>query len=297
MTINFRNYRNDTRFGNDYHKVCDFLIRINRDKVITPNFLWARWTWMISRPVEDEDLRNMIGIWEDNGMIVALATYELSFGEIHICIDDKYRFLIPEVLSYAEKHLSKDNTLRISIANNDRDIQRLILNNGYYPTQERQNVSILDIKDSMKYSLPEGFKIISMEDEWDFYQYNRVMWRGFNHDGEPEQKDDDIEWRKTMLSSPHLDPKLVLSIIGPDSNFVSHCGLWYMPDSHYAYVEPVATDPDYRKMGLGKACVFEAAIRAGELGARAAYVCSSQQFYYNIGFYPAFTETWWEKIL
>jgi predicted N-acetyltransferase YhbS len=58
-----------------------------------------------------------------------------------------------------------------------------------------------------------------------------------------------------------------------------------------AYVEPVATDPDYRKMGLAKAAIYEAVLRAAKLGAKEAYVISSQQFYYNIGFRPNSTET------
>jgi predicted N-acetyltransferase YhbS len=47
-------------------------------------------------------------------------------------------------------------------------------------------------------------------------------------------------------------------------------------------------------MGLGKAAVFEAILRAKKLGACEAYVGSSQQFYYSIGFRPFATETWWE---
>ncbi len=280
MSICFRNYQNDTRFGSDYYKICNFLVRINKKKVITPNFLWARWVWMISRPVDNENQRNTIGIWEDNGIIVALATYELCFGEVYICVDLEYRFLIHEILSYAEQYLL---------------IQRLAQEDGYYPSQARQLVSVLDINDTIRYSLSEGFKITSMADGWDFYQYNRVMWKGFDHDGEPTQDEDDIEWRKTMLSSPHLVPELVISVIAPNGHYISHCGLWHMPDSDYAYVEPVATDPSYRKMGLGKASVLEAVKRAGEFGAKEVYVCSSQQFYYNIGFYPVATETWWEK--
>lgn len=51
----------------------------------------------------------------------------------------------------------------------------------------------------------------------------------------------------------------------------------------------------YRMMGLGKAAVLEGVIRCGKDGAKQAYVGSSQQFYYNIGFYPVSTETLWCK--
>ena len=57
----------------------------------------------------------------------------------------------------------------------------------------------------------------------------------------------------------------------------------------------MATVPEYRKMGLGKAAVLEGIKRCGELGAKQAVVATSQQFYCNIGFYPIHTDTWWEQ--
>lgn len=294
MTIQFRNYKNDARFGEDYHRVCDFLNRINKEQVTTPNFLWARWVWMISRPVDNEDLKNKIGIWEDEGKIVALATFELRFGEVFVCVDRDYSFLKKDILSYIKNNLSCEDKLKIMIPDSDRNYQRLARDNSFRPTQSKQNIAVLEITDELKYELPEGFTIVSMADDWDYCQYNRVMWRGFNHDGEPDQSEEDIQWRKTMLSSPHLIPEITVSVVAPNGNYAAHCGLWYKPGDTYAYVEPVATDPAYRKMGLAKAAVYEAVLRAKKMGAKEAYVISSQQFYYNIGFMPCGTETWWE---
>lgn len=294
MNVKFRNYKNNSRFGEDYYKITDFLMRINKEEVTTPNFLWGRWVWMISRPVDDEELKNRIGIWEDEGKIVALATHELALGEAYVCVDREYNFLKEEIISYAKEKLSKDGSLNIIIPDGDRYFQRLALNSGFRPTQHRQNVAVIDIDDELKYELPAGFQVVSMADNWDFCKYNRVMWRGFNHEGEPSQEEEDIDWRKTMLSSPHLIPEITVAVVAPDGNYVSHCGLWYAPGEDYAYVEPVATDPEYRKRGLGKAAIYEALFRAKNLGAKEAFVVSSQQFYYNIGFKPIATETWWE---
>lgn len=162
------------------------------------------------------------------------------------------------------------------------------------PTNDKQYVAKLDLTNDLSYSLPDGFHLVSMADNWDFFQYNRIMWRGFNHEGEPDQTDEDIEWRKTMLSSPHLSPEITVAVVAPDGNYVAHCGLWHSFGDAYAYVEPVATDPNYRKMGLAKAAIYEAVSRAKKSGAKEAYVVSSQQFYYNIGFEPYATETWWK---
>src|SRR5690242_18952830 len=125
MNIKFRNYENDTRFGQDYYKVCDFLVRIDKGKMVTPNFQWGRWVWMISRPVDNENQKNRIGIWEDDGEIVALATFELNFREAFICIDCSYNFLFRDILIYAKKSLSIDGNVKVIISDSNREFQSI----------------------------------------------------------------------------------------------------------------------------------------------------------------------------
>lgn len=96
---------------------------------------------------------------------------------------------------------------------------------------------------------------------------------------------------RKRFGAPHLNMNLRLLVVAPNGDYASHCGMWYIPGSDYAYVEPVFTLPEYRKMGLGKAAVLEGVKRCGKLGAKQAYVISSQQFYYSIGFYPIQNET------
>lgn len=295
MSIRFKNYNNDTRFGSDYHRICYFLHSINSCKMTRSNFQWGRWAWMISRPVDNEEQREKIGIWEDGPNIVGIATFEIDFGEVFIILADGYRYLIDEVRSYAEEHLSKDNKIQICIPDFDRDFKEYFLKSGYTALENKEHTAVINIRKDLGPVIPEGFQLISMADTWDFYKYNRVMWRGFDHKGEPPAENDDINFRKTMLGSPHLHWELALSIMSPDGLYASHCGIWHLPHTYYAYIEPVVTDPDFRGRGLGKAVVYEALRRAGRRGAIKGYVCSDQQFYYNLGFYPDITETWWIK--
>jgi len=81
----------------------------------------------------------------------------------------------------------------------------------------------------------------------------------------------------------------------PDGNFASFCGMWYDSTHRFAYVEPVATDPDYRRMGLGKAAVLEGIRRCKQLGATVAYVGSGQPFYEAMGFQKMFAAFMWVK--
>jgi predicted N-acetyltransferase YhbS len=69
--------------------------------------------------------------------------------------------------------------------------------------------------------------------------------------------------------------------------------MFYEATGRFAYVEPVAVDPTYRRLGLGKAAVLEGIRRCSTLGATVAYVGSDQQFYRSIGFREAYNTGCW----
>jgi predicted N-acetyltransferase YhbS len=100
-----------------------------------------------------------------------------------------------------------------------------------------------------------------------------------------------------MFDTPSGRRDLKIAVVAPDGNFVAFCGMFYEPTHRYAYVEPVATDPDYRRMGLGKAAVLEGIRRCGTLGATVAYVGSDQAFYQAIGFKKVYLSECWVKYL
>jgi predicted N-acetyltransferase YhbS len=138
-----------------------------------------------------------------------------------------------------------------------------------------------------------------MKETYDLYQYLRVLWKGFNHELNGEgafsfSKEDEQKANNEMIR-PNVDLNLKVAVVAPDGNFAAYCGMWYDSKAGYAVIEPVATDPDYRRMGLGKAAVLEGIRRVGTLGAKRIFVGSSQQFYYSIGLRPYATSTLWRK--
>ena len=100
-----------------------------------------------------------------------------------------------------------------------------------------------------------------------------------------------------MFDTPKARRDLKIAVAAPDGRFVAFCGIFYEPRNQYAYVEPVATDPDYRRRGLGRAAVLEGIRRCGELGASVAYVGSNQPFYLSLGFRVIYTSECWQKYL
>jgi GNAT superfamily N-acetyltransferase len=295
MATQFRNYTNQAGITDDYYKVRAFFIRLG-----FAEFTYTRWDWMTTHGYLDTSAVGKIGLWEYEGEIVGVATFDCRLGQAFCLALPEYAYLKNEILQYASENLSKDGEFGVMIADTDLKFQDIAASLGFVATEEKESDAIFYLdKTSTAYDLPEGFHITSMKETYDLYQYGRVLWKGFNHElkGEGEfqgSKEGDQDRGEEMIR-PNVDLSLKVAVVAPDGNFVSYCGMWYDPEAGYAVIEPVATDPDYRKMGLGKAAVLEGIRRVGELGAKTALVGSSQQFYYSIGLRPFSTTTLWRK--
>ena len=134
-----------------------------------------------------------------------------------------------------------------------------------------------------------------MQEENDLRKVHRVLWRGFDHPGDPDEDPDGIAGRQRMQSGPHFRADLTTVVEAPGGDFVSYCGMWYDAVNRYGYVEPVATDPDYRRRGLGRAAVLDAIRRCGEAGATVAYVGTDKPFYLSFGFERLSAQHCWVK--
>lgn len=157
-------------------------------------------------------------------------------------------------------------------------------------------MSRFDIPDPFpEISLPEGFRLLSLAEEPDWAKVHKVMWRGFNHGDDPDMVQEEFEMRCKMFDTVTARRDLKVVAAAPDGDFVSICGMFYQPEGRYGYVEPVATDPDYRRLGLGKAAVLEGIRRCVELGAVEAFVGSNQPFYLALGFEVQYITQCWQK--
>ena len=60
--------------------------------------------------------------------------------------------------------------------------------------------------------------------------------------------------------------------------------MWIVPEKEFGLIEPLATDPDFRRMGLARAAVWEGIRRCRDLAAETIYVGSDLPFYLSLGF-------------
>lgn len=290
MEIKFKKYSSKLGFSEEFEKVREFLVEVNRDSMINANFLWARWEWTMSLMYLYEGSLERNGLWYDAERIVALATNEVSLGKAYLITLPGYEFLKTEMLAYAKEAFSKDEKFKVLIADKDYLLQKEALKQGFVASQDWDKTSAIAISDELSYVLPDDFEIHSLADGYDLYKLARCTYRGFDNGDEPPEE---LNEGYKGYQGPNFNKDIHIYVQSPNGDYAAYCGTWYDKNTDYAYVEPVCTDPLYRNMGCAKAAVFEAIRRCGTLGAKSAYVLSSQQFYYNIGFYPVDTYTWW----
>jgi predicted N-acetyltransferase YhbS len=297
MSIQLRAYVQEK----DYDRIGDFLIETYRPGPFFLNWLQPRWEYMHYHPfIKDLDLTK-IGIAEDDGEIVGIVHFEHQYGQVYFQVHPEFEAAKGILFNYAEETFRGKSTkdgreyLALFINEHDTALEGMAKERGFEkrPEFSEENSRIVLDHPIPEVQLPDGFAIQSLADENDFYKINQVLWRGFNHEG--PAPDEDVQSRKDMQKAPNFRKDLNIVAVAPNGNYVSYSGIWVVEANRVAYVEPVATDPDYRRMGLGKAAVLECVRRSKALGAEIVWVGSNLEFYQSIGFTKMFDAVAWVK--
>lgn len=295
----FRPYVRET----DYRLVSEFLIRHHQPGNADGNWLEPTWEYMHFHPSLDSDNLGRIGLWETGGELVGVCHYEGQLGEAFFEFHSAYSDLRTTMLDYAEANLTGISQRRPGrylcayVNDNDPQFQELVRQRCYsMETDNTRPLYRLDIPTPFPpVSLPPEFRLTSLAEECDWSKVHRVLWRGFDHGDDMPMDAEELESRRRMFDTPKARNELKIAVAAPDGEFAAFCGMFYEPVRQIAYVEPVATDPRYRRMGLGRAAVLEGIRRCGQLGASVAYVGSDQAFYQALGFRKVFNSECWLK--
>lgn len=299
MSISFRTYTGT----DDYWRIDRFLIEHHQHGNTDGNWIEPIWEYMHFHPLLDRSILTKIGIWEDGGKIAGVVHPESRLGEAFFQFHHAYHHLREEMLDYAETNLAgidKKNGKKFLIAyinDNDSEFKAQVKSRGYVidPAEKRPMAKYAIPAQFPSIRLPDGYTLTSLAEECDWAKVNRVLWRGFNHPGDPPASKEDLEERKRMFDTPKASRGLKIAVKAHDGSFVSFCGMFYESEKRIAYVEPVATDSDFRRLGLGKAAVLEGIRRCAELGADIAYVWNDLPIYLSIGFEVIYASEAWVK--
>jgi predicted N-acetyltransferase YhbS len=269
------NYQKQERFHKCYKEISRFL-RNNADSGFNEHFHWGRLDWMMAHPCLDVEMLPKITVFKDSGgTIVGTALFDTEYENgwyvLHSVSDEK---LLRQMTAYIN---DVDSAPTIKANLNDIALCKL-LEEMNFKKQFSEYVLAVNLSHDLSYRLPTGFCINEQNAPIDEWQWRLVIHRGFDHDGIPQTLSGEA-----AEAEKHLQTKEYIKTFAiKNGEYAAHCGLWYN-GGETAYIEPVATVPEYRRKGLGKAVVYEALRRAKNQGAKRAIVISEQDFYQNIG--------------
>jgi len=238
-----------------------------------------------------------IGLWEDNNALVGISMYEMQLGTAQIHAKDGYKHLLPEMLTWAEKEISveKDGkqTLAVQVTDKEKNKIHLLTDNGYKFSQSYAITIFRYTNPFVERKLPSGFSIIDGT-EIDWLKLKICFYRGFNHGDMPLDNNTDGVFK--THNAPHSDPSLMTVIVAPDGEYACALDMWMDYRNKYAYLEPLATVPKYRRMGLATIALTEAMKKTVPLGAEYCFG-GGMEFYFQIGFekvcdWESWTKEW-----
>ena len=296
-TAVLRNYAGRYGVSADYCLVHEFLVECQNEA-----YSYARFDWMIThRPYLQEQFLNRIGLWEAEGKVVAADLYDTSLDDIFVLTLPGYEFLYEEMIAYASEHMVNEENpdFRLFIDDHNKKLQQVATQMGYRATEDKDKTAKYDLTKKIPDShMKEGFQLVTLAKERDYDRYLHCLFLGFGHEERGEIyafEEKDQKEAKSAYEREYVDLNLKVSVKTPDGSYAAHCGMWYDTDSKFSIIEPVCTDPHYRRLGLGKEAVLEGLRRVQALGAEYALVGSDQQFYYSIGLEPYIEGTFWVR--
>ena len=212
----------------------------------------------------------------ENGELIGAVVYNTDYNDrwyiIHSISDEN---LLGQMIEYVTE--ADVNTAIIKANLNDTVLCRLLANAGF-ENQHLQSVLELDLSRNLSFQLPQGYYLNAPDSNIDIWQWRLVIYHGFDHEGILQEPGEEV-----AKAGKHLEiPEYIKVFAIKDGEYAAHCGVWYN-GGNTAYIEPVATVPEHRGKGLGRAVVYEAVNRAKERGAKRAIVLSDQDFYKRLG--------------
>lgn len=286
----------------DFDRVARMLVDTFGVSFPPVNWPRMRWEYMHYHPnILDLDTRR-IGVVDAGGDVAAVVHFEHAYGALYLQVRPGHDHVKPELVSYAQATFSDASRRRpgwnvVGLYVNDFDLglASLLEERGFVrmPDAFSETMARADVSRLAPAPLPAGYRLASLADENDLGKVNRVLWRGFEHEGPPPE--DEIEGRRLLQRAPHFRKDLTIVAVAPDGTYASYAGLWTEHENGHCLVEPVATDPDHRRRGLGRAVVVEGLRRAAREDISWGWVGSDLPFYRSVGFERVFQAHFWAR--
>jgi GNAT superfamily N-acetyltransferase len=292
----------------DWWAVRDLLVRT---RAVTP----VGWNWDIrhwdgsrfhrERPEQASVICNGIGLWQADARLVGAMHCERD-GDAWFELDPDYRHLQPEMLDWAEDHLSNvtdgRRSLQVYVFDYDLIRRALIDERGYLPLNEEGWTRLVRFG---SWTIPQGplavpYRLATTSSTTatdDARRMAVLLNAAFGR-----TKHTAGEYMRFMADSPSFEHDLNLVAVAPDGSFAAHVGATYDARNSFGIFEPVCTHPEHVRRGLARGLMLEGMRRLRERGAVTACVETGDMepanaLYRAVGFTEEYRGHWFERRL
>jgi ribosomal protein S18 acetylase RimI-like enzyme len=247
-------------------------------------------------------MNDMAYIWEDdNGTVLGWSLFSPSYGVFDLFVHpSEHRSARREhMLAWTQERMTeiqrqhgKDRVGVSWIFEDDEMWMNLLTKRGFAPDPEDTPAVYMlhNLEDMSIGKLPQGFTVRGVRGEEDAQaraEVHRASWTrpGFDSPMSAERY-------RTFMTAPDYRPELDVVAVAPDGRFAASAMMWLDAENALGHYEPVGTNPEFRRIGLGKAVLWEGLRRVKALGAREATVTPIESdpvamaLYTSVGFQP-----------
>ena len=241
----------------------------------------------------DKSYTHRSRLWLEGERIVAFCFTEHPPTDIYFSLRPGYEALADEMIAHAMKEMPKmDGKQQFLLFGGQTALMAAAARAGYQQVYSRYDM-IFDFDKALDYPLPQGFSFVP-NDQVSVEKLTECCWKGFNHEAEEGPWDGDAESNYHILAAPHVTPQYQVLIQNEQGQYVCFAGMWWTPQNHLAYMEPLCTVPEYRHRGLAAAALSEMYRRMKPLGAT-HMTGGDNPFYAAIGYHPMIEWTYWKN--
>ena len=207
-----------------------------------------------------------VAVMTDDDELVGMALRDRS--DVLVQTDTAHAGDRADLLAWCEAsaRATAEPEIFVSVWQDDHDLGEVVSRRGYEPTERYGYELVQDLTaEPTPPELPRGFEMISLAPALaDAYvALHRASWARPTAPSSYDRRQHDA-----VTAMPDFRYDLVPIVRAADGTLAAYCMSWWDERSASVEIEPLGTNPDYRRMGLARAIVREVARRAWVLRAR-----------------------------
>jgi ribosomal protein S18 acetylase RimI-like enzyme len=236
--------------------------------------------WMFYTDHDETHWSRHICLWEQGERVVGWSLLDPDWSSFDV-------YLLPELCGSRQEDEVLDWTIQqaadnaliqgspfirtVWVSEYDQDRIDLLTARGFVPDEDFMWCMECPLAGPLpEIPLPDNFRIRSLQGE------SEVQLRAAaSHAAFGSARPFETYWPRyqRFMHSPVYNPNFDLVIEAPDGSLAAFCVIWPDPVNHVGLFEPVGTQPQFQRLGLGRGIVMAGLRRLQACGMARAMVC------------------------